>query len=118
LIIYTQLLIINNQCILDLDDAAVSSDVGGICHCHTAGRTACIAESKLLCYLGVPWCNGGFSIDSPEFVKWFHLLMLTDLHTPLANPHCGRPVTRNGGNIIDINLFLFCHPDEYDLQAV
>ncbi len=47
LIIYMQLIIINNQCIWDHDDAAVSSDVGGIC-------LAYIAKSKLFCYLGIP----------------------------------------------------------------
>ncbi len=60
LIIYTQLLVINNKCMQDLDDAAVLSDVGGICLCCTAECTACTAKSKVLCHLGVPWCNGGF----------------------------------------------------------
>jgi hypothetical protein len=119
LIIYRQLLVINNQRIWNLDDAAVSSAVGGIHLCRTAECTACIAESKLLHYSGVPWCNGGFPIDSPEFVTWLlHLLMLINLCTPLANPHCGQPVTRNGAEIIDINLLPIRHPDEYDLRAV
>jgi hypothetical protein len=48
LIIYTQLLVINIWRIGNLDDAAVSSDVGGICLCHTAECMACIAKSKLL----------------------------------------------------------------------
>ena len=82
LVIYTQLLSINDQHIHDLDAAAVSPDVGGIFLCRTTECTACIAESKLLCYLGVPWCNGGFPIDSPEFITWLHLLMLIDIFIP------------------------------------
>jgi hypothetical protein len=89
LIIHTQLLVINSQHICDLDDADISSDVGGICLCRTAQCTACIAKSKLLRYLGLPWCNGGFTILSPEFAMWLHLLMLIDLCTPFANTHCG-----------------------------
>ncbi len=118
LIIYTQVLVINNQSILDLDDAAVSSDVGGILLCRTAECMACIAESKLFCYLGIPWCNGGCPIDRTEFVTWLHLWMLINLYTPLANPHCSRPVNRNEGEIIDIILLPIFRPDNYDLQAV
>ncbi len=51
MIIYTQLIVIKNQHIWDLDDAAVSSDVGGIRLPCTAECTALIAESKLLHYL-------------------------------------------------------------------
>ncbi len=44
---------INEQHIQNLDDAAVSSDVGGIRLQRTAECTACIAQSYLLRYLGV-----------------------------------------------------------------
>jgi len=47
-------LMINEQHIQNLDDAAVSSDVGGIRLQRTAECTACIAQSYLLRYLGVP----------------------------------------------------------------
>jgi hypothetical protein len=56
-----------------------------------------------------------FPIDSPEFVTWFHLSMLINLHTPHANPHRVRPVTCNGGDINAINLPPICCPDDYDL---
>ena len=47
-------LMINEQHIQNLDDAAVSSDVGGIHLQCTAECTACIAQSYFLRYLGVP----------------------------------------------------------------
>jgi hypothetical protein len=53
-LVYTQLVVINNQCLYDLDKVAVGRNSSVIRKRQTAEAMACIAESKNILFMGNP----------------------------------------------------------------
>ena len=85
-LMYTQLVVINNQRLCDLDKVAVGRNSSVICKHWMAEAMACIAESKIICFMGNPGIRGDFSMHDPVFTTWLHLSMLVDLNMPLIIP--------------------------------
>jgi hypothetical protein len=85
-LVYTQLVVINNQHLRDLDKVAVGRNSSVICKRRMVEATACIAGSKIIRFMGNPGIRGGFSMHDPVFTMWLHLSMLVNLNTPLIIP--------------------------------
>ncbi len=111
---YTQLVVINNQRLRDLDKVAVGRNSSVICKRRTAEAMACIAESKIICFMGNPGIRGGFSMHDPVFTTWLHLSMLADLNTPLIIPN-QVPVDARHGEAINVNIFPMRRPNNCNL---
>ena len=110
---YTQLAVINSQCLRDFDTVALKNGPH-ICKCQSAECMACISEAKLICYLGNPGIRGGFTMQNPVFITWLHLTMLIDIHTPLIIPN-RVPVDVRYGEAINLDLLPIRCPNNCDL---
>jgi hypothetical protein len=116
-LVYTQLVLINNQRLHDLDKVAVGRNYSVICKRWTSEAMACIAESKIIRFMGNPGIRGGFSMHDPVFTTWLHLSMLVNLNTHLIIPK-QLPVDAQHGEAINVNILPMCRPNNCNLQAV
>ncbi len=113
-LVYEQLVVINNQCLRDLDKVAVGSNSSVICKRRTAEAMACIAESKIIPFMGNPGIRGGFSMHDPVFTTWLHLSMLVDLNMPLIIPKRVSVDARHA-EAIDVNILPMHRPNNCNL---
>jgi hypothetical protein len=113
-LVYTQLVVINNQRLRDLDNVAVGRNSLVICKRRTAEAMACIVESKIICFMGNPEIRGGFSMHDPVRTRWLHLSMLVDLNTPLIIPK-QVPVDVRHSEAIDVNILPMRCPNNCNL---
>jgi hypothetical protein len=54
---------------------------------------------------------------SLAFIKWLHLAILIDIHTPLIIPN-RVPVDARYGETINLDALPICHPNNCNLRAV
>jgi hypothetical protein len=102
---YTQLAVLNNQCLRDFDTVVLINGGPHIRKCQSAECMACIWEAKIIRYSGNPGIRGGFTMQNPVFVTWLHLKFLIDIHTPLIIPN-RVPVDARYGETINLDSSL------------